>query len=888
MGVTVAKLRFQPDRNALLSESLDWNKRFEQWRQSFPGSEDMFVVVDPGPAEAADHTDRVSVARDFVDELGAQLTKESDIESVVWGFTPTPRMLWLAPVDEFEAAVEQLSPAPLLKESATPGDLIANAVQGGVGSPDDADSPRLIASLDQLGSLIAAIGHVLAAPADNRPEFGSMVMGAGSSGAGRQYLTTHNGRLLLLRITPRRDPGAISAFAGPIKTIRDRISEVSGSYPGIDVGLTGIDVIESDETDAATRDSAIASAAASILIAILLVTAFHSWRVPLLAMLALLVGIAWSFGFLTLSIGHLQVLSVVFMVILLGLGIDFGVHLASHLERVRPSHDDTPEGFAAALASSFDAAGPGIITGAITTAAAFGTTMLTDFRGVAEMGQIAAVGILLCLISMFSVFPALLRLMHWRRDAVSAVGSRRVEVYRDRWVLPFVRCPFVTVGLTAVLVGVSVWAASGMRFDYDLMKLHPRGSASVHWQQRIIDDGGQTIWSAIVVCDDVAHAREIKGRLETLPLVSRVGGVGLLFDQDGDRQAKQDAVEPLRWVLGGSATDPPAPGAREATVDREAAGPQDQSLVGQLIATRSSVQAVVRSGAATAVRERVTALTKEIDRVVADIRKMDQVVRDTQLRQLQAEYDQWRDRTANRVAAIIDVSPLGPDDLPAELVRPYVGASGPLAGKLALEVFPRLPDDGSVDGPLDPGFLPKFILQLEREAPGVTGVIVQIYRSGHLIQHAYKMAGLYALMAVFVLVWIDFHSVRDAVLTLAPVAIGFAVTFGVMRACGMSVNPANIIVLPLMFGIGVDAGVHMLHRYRQHRHDAPPGLSHGTGKGITVTSLATIIGFGAMSFARHRGIADLGLVMALGVGLTLLACLIVLPAMLTLRNRWAR
>lgn len=131
--------------------------------------------------------------------------------------------------------------------------------------------------------------------------------------------------------------------------------------------------------------------------------------------------------------------------------------------------------------------------------------------------------------------------------------------------------------------------------------------------------------------------------------------------------------------------------------------------------------------------------------------------------------------------------------------------------------------------------------------------------------------------------WVLF--VADAGLTLVPVAVGFVAAFGVMYVAGIRINPANLIVLPLMCGIGVDAGVHILHRYRQDPYTRPIGLTAGSGKGVTLTSFTTMIGFGSMLLVRHRGIASLGFVLAVGIGLTMLACWTVMPALLEL---WAR
>ena len=213
-------------------------------------------------------------------------------------------------------------------------------------------------------------------------------------------------------------------------------------------------------------------------------------------------------------------------------------------------------------------------------------------------------------------------------------------------------------------------------------------------------------------------------------------------------------------------------------------------------------------------------------------------------------------------------------------MRPYISEDG---RRYALEVCPAVGPE--LHGPLEPSFLRRFIADMRSVDLDVTGVIAQIFYSGDLIKTSYEWAGLYALAAVFALVLFDFMRIGSALLCLLPVAMGFAATFGVMWLCGMQVNPANIIVLPLMFGIGVDSGVHILHRYRMDHVNRPLGLTAGTGKGVAVTSLTAVIGFGCLVLARHRGIQSLGFTLATGICLTMLACLIAMPAWLELRTR---
>ncbi|MCH8210452.1 MAG: MMPL family transporter, partial [Planctomycetes bacterium] len=167
------------------------------------------------------------------------------------------------------------------------------------------------------------------------------------------------------------------------------------------------------------------------------------------------------------------------------------------------------------------------------------------------------------------------------------------------------------------------------------------------------------------------------------------------------------------------------------------------------------------------------------------------------------------------------------------------------------------------------------------------GPPVQIYESTLLIKRAYMLAACYAIAAILVLLFLDFRSLADALCAMTPVTIGFVGAFGVMGAVDLPLNFANMIILPVIFGIGVNAGVHIVHRWRAEPYGRPAGLSGATGRGITLTMLTTMIGFGCLLVAEHRGIRSLAVVMLIGLSITLGACYTVLPAILRLRTRKA-
>ena len=221
--------------------------------------------------------------------------------------------------------------------------------------------------------------------------------------------------------------------------------------------------------------------------------------------------------------------------------------------------------------------------------------------------------------------------------------------------------------------------------------------------------------------------------------------------------------------------------------------------------------------------------------------------------------------------------------MPAVLRDPWVGKDG----SWLLLVYPDA--DEQQRSILAPDRLGPFVESMRAALAGtgveVIGPPVQIYESSELIKKAYILAACYAIAAILVLLLLDFRRLADALCAMTPVAFGFIGAFGLMGLFGVPLNFANMIILPIIFGIGVNAGVHMVHRWRAEPFGRPAGLSGATGRGITLTMLTTMIGFGCLVLAQHRGIRSLGFVMVIGLGVTLLACYTVLPAALRWRTR---
>ena len=855
LALTAVGLEFHADRSALVDPNEPWNKRYAQYKRNFPHYLDAIVVLDGSP----DDTQVDELARTIADRIRG----EPQIASADAGFDTSragPTFFRLAGPDEFKPALDRIAAARRVvaaeNANAALGVLLAQL------SKAEGD-PSVLADLERF------LGPYLDA-AHGRPADFSFLL---PTQPRWQPLTSRDGRgrLRFVSVHLNSDDTGINRIAATVAWMREEIGRiVAGSdIPDVEWGVTGLPVIEADETSEAIHDSTIASVLAIGLITLLMVIAFRGLMVPLLAATALLVGMAWSFGWLMLSVGHLQLLSVVFTVILLGLGIDFALIVVSRLELIRDQYDDLPS----ATAQVFRRMGPGMVTGAVTTATAFAATAFTDFVGMAEMGTIAAGGIILCLVAVLSTFVALLALTgRWKRIIRLRPGGEHAHFARGR--LDFVDDhPVPTLVAAGVIVAALGLMAIRVEYDPNVLNLQSEGVESVEWETRIVDEDAQGVWNAVVLCTP-AQAPALVERLGLAPGVAGVGGMGKLFPPDAAQ--RQQMI---------------------ATV-RERKAPALTASRG--MATALTQLTAVRVGLTMRGRSAPPDLKQRIDDVAARIEDAQRAARslgDDQRRRAWAEMDTAfvaaRDELATWVDAALAPGPPNWADLPRFLRESWIGADG----SWLLQVYPDA--DPQHRPVLDPDRLEHFVGSVRaavadvrardvRNADlAVIGPTVQIYESSRIIKSEYIKAAIYAIAAILIVLCLDFRRLSDALCAMAPVTIGFIGAFGVMGLLGVPLNFANIIVLPIIFGIGVSAGVHVVHRWRLEPDGRPRGLSGGTGRGITLTMLTSMIGFGCLLIAQHRGIRSLGLVMVIGLGVTLLACYFILPAILKLRARTA-
>ncbi len=864
--LTVLKLEFRPDRSELVDTDLAWNQRYSEYKARFPRWGDITVCIE---GEAGDQ--RVD---ELARRIAGEIAKSDRVLSADAGFDARetgPRLLAAAPGPLFDEVMGNLTALRrIAAEENANGALAVTLGQLSQASPGSGESaPGFGGEADSGGS--ASSGGVLGDedPLDRliiflAPFLESLEGGEGDFGFLRpdepRWLPLMSeagaGRLRFIQVHFDDQIGGIDRDSENVSWLRAMVLPlVEGASVAVEWGVTGIPAIEADETTQSIHDSTVATILAFVLITLMMLLVFRGVVVPLLVAGSLLVGMAWSFGWLVISVGHLQLLSVVFSVILLGLGVDFALHLVARLELVQDEHDSLPS----AISRVFRGIGPGMLTGAATTAAAFGVTAFTDFKGMAEMGIIAGGGILLCLVAMLCCFPAALAATgRWKQIIRHRPGGETAHFAHGR--LDFV--DFHARGtLWGAALGIALLALPAVKVKYDpnVLNLQPPEIESVEWEKRIVEDDARSVWSALIRTQ-ADKAPELADRFRALPSVGDVGAMGLLVSADREERAERIAEareKAARTPIAGT-----APGAGSL---RQLLGPVALGL---------------RARAAMETERTAIRLKEFADRVERALLAASRVSEDERERRwgkLNEAYVPAAAAAAVWIDEAFSPGSPGAEDLPQFLREQWTAGDDWL-----LRIYPTVDQRGR--SILHPDRLGDFVEALRTVDGSVFGAPVQIYESSELIVREYVKAACYAVGAILLLLLLDFRSLSDALCAMSPVSVGFIGVFGLMGLLGVPLNFANIIVMPLIFGIGVDAGVHVVHRWRAEPHGRPAGLSGGTGRGITLTMLTTMIGFGCMLTAEHRGIRSLGFVMIAGLGVTLLACYLVLPAVLRLRT----
>lgn len=647
----------------------------------------------------------------------------------------------------------------------------------------------------------------------------------------------------LVLVQPRLDYAALKPGAAAEAAVRGHATRL-GLTPdnGVTVRLTGPAPLAAEEMDSLEHNAGLVGA---VMAGAMLMTLWFATRsLRLVAAILVVTGaglvIAGALGLA--AVGRFNIVSVAFVPLFVGLGIDFSIQLASAFQAARGAPGDVP----GALARAGGAIGPSLLLAAAAVTLGFCAFLPTAYVGVAELGIVAAIGMVVALVLTVTLLPALIVLLRGGRVRATRGWAGAAPI--DRWLARRRGAVLAAFGVALLLSAASLF---WVRFDFNPIHLRDPAREAMATLADLARDPDRSPDVVQLVARDLGAARVLAARLRALPEVRRVVSVDSFVpaEQAAKLAAIDDARALLDYTLDPVAVAPPATDAETRAALDDAAR--------RLRAAANGPSAGEGEGARTARR-----LAAAFSALAQDTPQR----RAGAGRALSVPLAQ----TLATIRAALSAAPLTIASLPPALRAEWIAPDG----RARLAVLPA--------GAGDNATLERFVAAVRSVAPAATGAPVAIQEAARTIAGAFVQAGLIALVAVSLLLYAVLRNVREVLFTLAPVALSIFLTLGTCVVIGQPINFANIIAFPLLFGVGVAFHIYFVMAWRGGASDL---LQSSLARAIFFSALATGTAFGSVWLSGHPGTASMGKVLMLSLVWTLVCALIFEPALLGPANR---
>jgi hopanoid biosynthesis associated RND transporter like protein HpnN len=820
---TARHFSINTDINTLISANLDWRKRDNQFGEAFDRDRTILAVVE---APTPELTSAASAA--LAQKLSGDTSNFESLQPLGSGEFFEKNGLLFLPVAEVGRLTGQFeSAAPLIEIMAGDPSLrgLTGALETGL-----AGIKRGQVRLDGTERTF----NLIARTVEN-------VLNTGSGTFSWRELVsdkplTDSDRRAFIEFKPILDFNALEPGKDATDAIRKAASDLNlaGEY-GARVRLTGPVPIANEEF-ATVQDGAIVNGIGTVLVVLLILwMALHSSKIIFAVFVNLFIGLSITTAVGLMMVGSLNLLSIAFAVLFVGLGVDFGIQFSVRYRSERYKNDDLP----LALQQAAERAAVPLSLAAMATAAGFLCFLPTDYKGISELGEIAGAGMVVAFTSSITVLPALLRLLN-------PPGEKEPVGYA--FLAPVDR--FLEKHRVVVIVGTLLVAIAGlpllyfMKFDFNPMNLRNAKAESIATFLDLRKDPNTGANAVNVMTNSQADAKKIEARLEKVPEVLSVRSL--------DSFVPEDQPAKLKLIAQGARILNPA-----LNPDSIDAAPSDDENVEALKGSAASLRKTAgdaKGPGAVASRRLADALTK--------LAESNQATRD----KTQAIFVNPLKLVLDGLKNLLQAQPVSLKTLPADLVNSWKTKDG----LQRVEVLPR-------GDPNDNDTLRKFAAAVLDAEPNAIGGPVSILKSGDTVVKAFIHAGITALVVIGVLLWLALRRITDVLLTLVPLLVAGAVTMEICVLIGLPLNFANIVALPLMLGIGVAFKIYYVTAWRSGRTNL---LQTSLTRAIFFSALTTATAFGSLWLSSHPGTASMGKLLALSLVTTLAAVLLFQPALM--------
>jgi len=640
---------------------------------------------------------------------------------------------------------------------------------------------------------------------------------------------------------PKLDFNALLPAEEAINHAREIARTVQTQIPDVVIRITGEKALEQEEMQSLSEDTTVAAIVSLVLVCICLLVALRSIRLILSTLITLLIGLTLTAGFAAATIGHLNVLSVSFAVIFIGLGVDFAIHICLRYRECREQDMSNN----AAITDSISTIGFSLFLCALTTSIGFFAFVPTEYAGVSELGFISGGGMFIGFFVSLTLLPALLKIFAIKHP-------RHIDLIN----LPIALCTFpfrhaVLIRVVSILLAFGAsFLLTKVSFDSNPLDLRDPNTESVSTFKDLLQSSSESPFMLIGLRNDLQSANQLARKLDKLPSVKQTITLSSLVAKNQDE--KMATIDDLNLVLG-----------TDLTRFKQPLKHTDTRLA--LLTLKTKIGQALSTGTAGISIKLLTKLQRDISLFVSfadqtatppnNYAKLDHSILDLLPYTMQ--------QLSNSLAAY----PFGLEDIPAYIKNNWLSANG--VYKIVIDPAKDL--NSAVN-------LQEFAKQVQAVDATVTGLPVADLASGKAVIKAFIEAFSGALIMIILILLIILRSIGKTLLVIWPLLLAALLTAAINVLLDNPFNFANIIVMPLLMGMGVDSGIHIMHRLHTGLAADEHLLQTSTAKGVFFSSLTTLCSFTSLAFTAHRGIASMGLLLVVGISLTLICSLIVLPA----------
>ena len=811
------------DTAKMFADSLPWRQRQAAFQRAFPQFNDLLVaVIDAAEPEEADATAKALAAKLAADPAHFALVRRPDASP----YLEREGLLFLDTKQLADLMDRTIDAQPFL------GQLVADPTARGLFSAlglmgtgvtkGDVDLAPYMSSLRTFHETLAqaVAGHP-------QPLSWSRLLGGSLADLGSKY------RFVLAQ--PKLDYGALQ----PGGAATEALHAAAASLPFVRSGQAHVSVTGSvalaDEEFATVVQGAVAGLIASVvLITLWLFLAVRSWRliVPILGTLGL--GLMLTLLFAAVTVGTLNLVSVGFGILFVGIAVDFAIQFSVRYREARYKYPDPAQ----AMVATARRAGGAILVAAAATAAGFLAFAPTAFRGVAELGLIAGLGMLIAFLCTMTFLPAAITLCrpHGEQNEVGFAWAARLDpLVSRRWM------PILTA--FGVLIAVALALAPRLTFDADPLHTKNPDTEAMRTLYRLMDDPLTNPFTIDVLAPNAQDAATLAARLKLLPTVSRVLSIQSFVP--GDQEQKLALIADANSIL--------AP----------------TLLPQQALAAPVTAEAI-RRAAVSALAEIDPALAQlpadhPLAAIAGDLRQL-KAAPDAVLLATNRTLTRFLPDELDRLRTVLTAEPATLQSIPPDIARDWLLPDA----QARVQVVPTSAARTSQG-------LREFVAQVRQIAPAAGGAAVTIEATSATIVGAFCSAAIAAVLAIAAILLVVLRRILDAALVLAPLLLSALLTVLAMVALSLPLNYANIIALPLLLGVGVSFNIYFVMNWREGRR-AP--LGSATARAIVFSAFTTGTAFGSLALSQHPGTASMGVLLLISLGCTLIASLMFLPALL--------